>query len=52
MIREHLAGFSLMVLAMVWSWGLGCGPAGVPDSGVATEAETAALPEAKSVQPP
>ena len=47
MVREHPAGLRLMVLAMVWGWGLGCAPAGEPDSGVAPPAETAVLPEAE-----
>ena len=51
MIREHPAGLCLMVLAMVWGWGLGCGPAGEPDSGVAPPDGTAVLPEAEAVRP-
>ena len=37
-------------LAMVWGWGLSCGP-GEPDSGVAPPAPTAVLPEAEAVRP-
>ena len=51
MIREHSAGFRLMVSAMVWGWSLGCIPAGEPDYGVVAPAGTVVLPEADAVQP-
>ena len=51
MIRKQPAGLRLMVLAMVWGWGLGCAPAGEPDFGVAPPDGTAVLPEAEAVQP-
>ena len=51
MIREHSAVFSFMVLAMVWGWSLGCGPAGEQDSEIAPSDKTVVLPEAEAVQP-
>ena len=51
MNRECPTRLWLSTLLIFWGWGLGCGPAGEPDSGVAPPAETAVLPEAEAVQP-
>jgi len=50
MIREHSAGIPFVVLAMVWSWGTGCGPAGEQDSGSVPPDRTVVLPEAEAIQ--
>ena len=51
MNRECPTRLWLSTLLIFWGWGLGCGPAGELDSGVAPPDGTAVLPEAEAVRP-
>ena len=51
MNRKYSTGLWLNTLLILWGWNLGCGPAGEPDSGVATSDSKAVLPSAEAVQP-
>ena len=51
MNRECPTRLWLSTLLIFWGWGLGCVPAGEPDSGVAPPDGTAVLPEAEAVRP-